>query len=47
MTEHGCLDDSPALAFLDETLKKFPEGYKRRVTLASGNVNNGEFTTFD
>ena len=47
LTEHGCLDDSPALNFLDETLKKFPDGYKRRVTLASGNANNGEFTTFD
>ena len=45
--EAGCLDDSPALSFLDDILKAFPDGYKRRVTLGSGNVNTGEFVTFD
>lgn len=45
--ERGCLDDSPALTFLDDVLKQFPDGYKRRVTLGSGDVNTGEFITMD
>ena len=47
LKEHGCLDDSPALKFLDDTLKQFPEGYKRRITVASGDANTGDFITFD
>ena len=47
LTERGCLDDSYALTFLQTVLAQFPDGYKRRVTLGAGNVDNGDFETFD
>ena len=47
LKEHGCLDDGPALNFLDQTLSQFPDGYKRRVTLASVDVNTGDFIRFN
>ena len=32
---------------LGSILKEFPEGYKRRVTVASVDVNTGDFIEFD
>jgi predicted acylesterase/phospholipase RssA len=43
----GVIDDSPALQFLRDTLAQFPEGYKRRVSLAAADVNTGEYVIFD
>ena len=45
--ERGCLDDSPMIQTLGDTLKLFPEGYKRRITLGSVDANTGDFITFD
>ena len=43
----GLLNDGPLFNVLREQLAAFPEGYKRRVTLAAVNVETGEYTTFD
>ena len=47
LTEHGCLDTRPALNWLDDTMKEFPDGYKRRVTVASVDVNTGDYIEFN
>jgi predicted acylesterase/phospholipase RssA len=43
----GLLNDGPLFQFLRNQLAGFPEGYKRRVTLAAVNVETGEYTTFN
>ena len=32
---------------MDDLLLDFPDGYKRRITVASGDANTGDFVTFD
>ena len=41
------MNTDPALNFFDWLLSQFPEGYKRRITVGSASVNDGEFVTFD
>jgi len=43
LTEAGCFDTKPAFEFLRATLDKFPEGFKRRTVVASGNVGTGNY----
>ena len=45
--EQGCVDTSPAIAFLGNLLAQFPDGYKRRMTVAAVDVNTGDFIQFD
>ena len=47
LKEQGCVDSSPAVSFLDEILAGFPDGYKRRITIAAVDVNTGDFILFD
>ena len=44
--KQGAVDNSPMTAFLTSILEQF-DGFKRRVTLAAVNVNDGTFTEFD
>lgn len=48
MNEPSLLDDSPAVVFMSDMLAQpqFSEGYKRNFTLASENVNTGEYHLF-
>ena len=41
------MNNGPLFEFLREQISSFPEGYKRRVTIAAVNVETGEYTTFD
>lgn len=43
----GAVDNSPLLNFLEKTLTVFKDGYQRRVTLATANVETGEYTQLD
>lgn len=43
----GMLDDAPLLNTLQRLIDEFPEGYKRRITLAAVDVDTGDFTEFD
>jgi predicted acylesterase/phospholipase RssA len=42
------LDDSPSITFLNEILSepRFAEGYKRNFTIATENVETGEYHLF-
>jgi hypothetical protein len=42
----GALNDAPLLNYLQTALAAFPEGYKRRITVGSVNVETGEYTKF-
>ena len=42
----GLLDNSPLLAYMESIAENFTD-YERRVTIGAGNVNTGEFHTFD
>jgi hypothetical protein len=46
--EMSLLDDSPSITFLNEILSepKFAEGYKRNFTIATENVETGEYHLF-
>jgi len=44
--KNGAVDNSPLLTFLRNTIATM-EGYQRRVTLATVNVNDGTYTQFD
>ena len=46
LTETGCFDDSPLVAFTDRVLKEFPDGFKKHVAVGSANVSNGWFEVF-
>ena len=43
--KNGAVDNSPLLAFLKKTLATLDD-FKRRVTLATVNVNDGTYTQF-
>jgi predicted acylesterase/phospholipase RssA len=47
LVKPGLLNNGPAVEFLTEQIAGFPEGYKRRVTMAAVNVETGEYTTFN
>jgi len=46
ITEAGCLDNSPAVEYMRKVLLQFPDGFKRRISLGSGNVVTGNYETF-
>jgi predicted acylesterase/phospholipase RssA len=46
LSGQGAVDDSPLYETLKKAIKDFLDGYKRRVTMGSINVETGEFETF-
>lgn len=40
-------DTSPALEYFADVLSRFPEGYKKKVSIGATNINTGSFDVFD